>query len=478
MGEEQDKLVRRVIVVDDEKNIRRMLRMVLEGEGYTVEVLESAEELLPRLGQGRVDVVMLDVRLPGMDGLTALEKIRAEHNDVNVIMISGHASLTDAVRATKLGAFDFLEKPLDRERVLVSVRNSVERRSLNARIRALELAEGGDEPMLGESEIMDTIRAKIAKIAPTGVRVLVTGESGTGKELVARALHKASKRANGPFVKVNCAAIPAELIESELFGHERGAFTGAVQRKRGCFELADGGTLFLDEIGDMSLDAQAKVLRAIQTGEIMRVGGERSFTVDVRIVAATNKDLDDEVRTGAFREDLYYRLSVVPIMTPPLRERGDDVPLLIRSFLDRFAREHAVPPLALTPDAERALTQHSFPGNVRELRNLAERLVILAESPIDLDDLPAAIAGSMASQTSEESETRGGTIDLAAYGNLTLRELRETVERDYIMRKLDETGWNVTRTAELLGIERTNLHKKLKQLGLKKDSNLPAQSSS
>jgi len=353
------------------------------------------------------------------------------------------------------------------------VRNSVERRSLNAKIRALEVAEGGDEPMLGESEALHAIRQQIAKIAPTAVRVLITGESGTGKELVAREIHKASRRANGPFVKVNCAAIPSELIESELFGHERGAFTGAVQKKRGCFELADGGTLFLDEIGDMSMDAQAKVLRAIQTGEIMRVGGERSFMVDVRIVAATNKDLEDEVRAGAFREDLYYRLSVVPLATPPLRDRGGDIMLLMQQFISRFAAEHAVEPMRFTPEAERAIARYSFPGNVRELRNLAERLVILAENPIDVGDLPPSIAGGEGPKLTPSAGVAGGS-DLAAYGNLTLRELREVVERDYILRKLEETGWNVTRTAELLGIERTNLHKKLKQLGLKKDSGLPS----
>ena len=266
MAEAQDRLVRRVIVVDDEKNIRRTLQMVLEGEGYTVECMESAEDLFPRLSESPVDAVILDVRLPGMDGLEALEKIRAENPEISVMMMSGHATLNDAVRATRLGAFDFLEKPLDRERVLVAVRNCVERRSLSARVRALEIAEGGDEEMLGASQAIDRIREQIGKVAATGVRVLITGESGTGKELIARAVHRASRRANGPFVKVNCAAIPAELIESELFGHERGAFSGAVQRKRGRFELADGGTLFLDEIGDISPAFQAKLLRVLQEG--------------------------------------------------------------------------------------------------------------------------------------------------------------------------------------------------------------------
>ncbi|MBI2375768.1 MAG: sigma-54-dependent Fis family transcriptional regulator [Deltaproteobacteria bacterium] len=466
-----------MLVVDDEKNIRKTLEMVLSGEGYTVETLGSAEEMFASLGERRFDAIILDVRLPGMDGLTALERLAAERPEAPVIMISGHANLSDAVRATKLGAFDFLEKPLNRDRVLVSVRNCVARRSLSARIRALEVAEGGDEPMLGDSEAMRRVREQVSKVAVAGVRVLVTGESGTGKELVARAIHRASRRADGPFVKVNCAAIPAELIESELFGHEKGAFTGAIQKKRGHFELADGGTLFLDEIGDMSLDAQAKVLRALQTGEISRVGGEKGFVVDVRVIAATNKDLEEEVREGRFREDLFYRLSVVPLHTPPLRERGRDVLVLMRSFLDRFAAEHGTALKVLQPEVEAALLAYAFPGNVREMRNLAERLVILGGNPIGLDDLPPQISGATGRDVPAAlalTEGRSGVIDLASYGtHLTLRELRELVERDYVLRKLEETGWNVTRAAEQLGIERTNLHKKLKQLGLKKDSALP-----
>jgi DNA-binding NtrC family response regulator len=475
MAEDHDRLVRRVIVVDDEKNIRRTLEMVLDGEGYSVECMETAEELFPRLQESPVDAVLMDVRLPGMDGLQALERIRAEAPEVSVIMISGHATLNDAVRATRLGAFDFLEKPLSRERVLVAVRNCVERRSMAQRVRALEIAEGGDEEMLGASPAIERIREQIAKVAPTGVRVLVTGESGTGKELIARAIHRMSKRVTGPFVKVNCAAIPAELIESELFGHERGAFSGAVQKKKGRFELADGGTLFLDEIGDMSLEAQAKVLRALQTGEISRVGGERVFHVDVRVIAATNKDLEEEVEKGGFREDLFFRLSVVPVKSPALRERGGDILHLMRAFLGQFAREHAVSPVPeLAPEVEDVLLRYTFPGNVRELRNLAERLVILAGNPIRLEDLPPQIAGAqgrsrpptLAAAPAPAPEQ----LDLyARYGHMTLRELREAVERDFILKRLEETGWNVTRTAEQLGIERTNLHKKLKSLGVKKD---------
>jgi two-component system, NtrC family, nitrogen regulation response regulator NtrX len=469
---EADQIGRRVLVVDDERNIRRTLQMVLEGEGYSVEALESAEELLPRLTTTPIDVIMLDVRLPNMDGLTALEKIREDHHEIPVIMISGHATLEEAVRAMTIGASDFLEKPLSRERVLVTVKNAIERRALSARVRALEAAEGGDEPMIGESDAIKRVREQIAKVAATGVRVLITGESGTGKELIAREIHRASKRANGPFVKVNCAAIPSELIESELFGHERGAFSGAVQKKRGRFELADGGTLFLDEIGDMSIDAQAKVLRVLQTGEVMRVGGEKVFVVDVRVIAATNKDLEEEVKKGNFREDLYFRLSVVPITSPPLRDRGGDILVLMREFLAHFSSEHAVEPVMLAPDAAEAIARYSFPGNVRELRNLAERLVILAGNPVRLEDLPPQISGGQGSARppvlAGGAAPKAGGVDISQYGNLTLRELREAVERDYILRKLEDTGWNVTRTAEILGIERTNLHKKLKQLGLRK----------
>ncbi|MBK8011552.1 MAG: sigma-54-dependent Fis family transcriptional regulator [Deltaproteobacteria bacterium] len=465
----------RVVVVDDERNIRRTLSMVLEGEGYSVETFDSSEAFLPRLERGSVDVVLLDVRLPGLDGIATLAKVRETHADIPVIMISGHASLEEAVRAMTMGASDFMEKPLSRERVLVTVKNAIERRALSAKVRAFEATQEGDEEMLGESSAIQQIRDQIAKVAATGVRVLITGESGTGKELIARAIHRASKRANGPFVKVNCAAIPSELIESELFGHERGAFSGAVQKKRGRFELADGGTLFLDEIGDMSLDAQAAVLRVLQTGEVIRVGGEKVFMVDVRVVAATNKDLEEEVRNGSFREDLFFRLSVVPIHAPPLRDRGDDITLLIERFLGHFSREHGVEPtVSLTQEAKDAIRGYGFPGNVRELRNLAERLVILADNPVSLSDLPPAIAGADGRSrppglSDDRRHPSGRGIDLDRFDNLTLRDLREAVEREYILKKLEETGWNVTRTADMLGIERTNLHKKLKQLGLRKN---------
>ena len=473
MTDGADPIGQRVAVVDDERNIRRTLTMVLEGEGYSVETFESADAFFPRLDRGGIDVILLDVRMPGTDGITALSRIKVDRPDVPVVMISGNATIEEAFEARTKGASDFVEKPLGRERVLVCVENAIKERAREARLRALEADAQGDE-MLGTSQAIERIRTQILKVAGTGVRVLITGESGTGKELIARAIHRASKRAHGPFVKVNCAAIPAELIESELFGYERGAFTGAARQKRGRFELADKGTLFLDEIGDMSIEAQAKVLRVLQTGEVIRVGGEKGFIIDVRVVAATNKDLEEEVRLGNFREDLFFRLSVVPIESPPLRERGNDVLLLMNHYLERFSLEHGVDSVVtLAADAADAIAAHTFPGNVRELRNLSERLVILAENPVRLSDLPPSIAGDKGSN--RPPTLTGGTddnrvIDLSKYegSSPTLRELREIVEREYIEKKLEETGWNVTRTAEILGIERTNLHKKLKQLGLKK----------
>ncbi|MBX2813581.1 MAG: sigma-54 dependent transcriptional regulator [Myxococcales bacterium] len=472
MTEGSDPIGQRVAVVDDERNIRRTLSMVLEGEGYSVETFESPDAFFPRLERGGIDVILLDVRMPGTDGLTALSRLKVERPEIPVIMISGNASIEEAFEARTKGASNFIEKPLGRERVLVCVENAIKERDREARLRALEADEQTDE-MLGTSPAIERVRTQIAKVASTGVRVLITGESGTGKELIARAIHRASKRARGPFVKVNCAAIPAELIESELFGYEKGAFTGADRQKRGRFELADNGTLFLDEIGDMSIEAQAKVLRALQTGEVVRVGGEKSFFVDVRVVAATNKDLEEEVRLGSFREDLFFRLSVVPIESPPLRERGEDISLLMSHYLDQFSLEHGVDPaVKLSPQAKQAISSYTFSGNVRELRNLAERLVILADNPITLSDLPPTIAGDKGSARPpglSSAGSKSSRLDLSQFGtHFTLRELREMVERQYIEMKLEDTGWNVTKTAEILGIERTNLHKKLKQLGLKK----------
>jgi two-component system, NtrC family, nitrogen regulation response regulator NtrX len=451
-----------LLVVDDEKNIRRTLRMVLEAEGYDVQEAETAEEALKLLEAQPVDLGIFDIRLPGMDGLNLLSKARELWRDLPVIVISGHADTSDVVDAMKRGANDFFGKPVDRERVLVSVRNALSRKSLEDKVQVLSARERhfADE-MLGESPAMKKLREEIAKVAPTSGRVLITGESGTGKELIAAEIHRESKRADGPFVKVNCAAIPSELIESELFGHEKGSFTGAAARRRGQFEAADGGTLFLDEIGDMSLSAQAKVLRALQTGEVTRVGSERILTVDVRVVAATNKDLENEVREGTFREDLFFRLNVVPIRSPPLRERMDDVPLLAERFFLLAVRENGMRPKPVDTEVLERLKGYRWPGNVRELRNVCERMVIMSGDRITAEDVPESIL-----TRATPPPVPGAAADLSHYGEVPLRELRDLVERDYILKKLEEHDWNITQAAQALGVERTNLHKKIKQHGL------------
>jgi DNA-binding NtrC family response regulator len=436
--------------------------MVLEAEGYEVREAESAEEALPLLESEPVDLGLFDVRLPGMDGLALLQRARELWRDLPVIVISGHAETPDVVEAMRRGALDFFGKPVDRDRVVVSVRNALARRSLEGKVQALAARERRfDDEMLGESPAMARLREEIGKVAPTQGRVLILGESGTGKELIAHEIHRQSKRAAGPFVKVNCAAIPSELIESELFGHEKGSFSGAAARRRGQFEVAHGGTLFLDEIGDMSLSAQAKVLRALQTGEVTRVGSEKAFTVDVRVIAATNKELEAEVREGTFREDLFFRLAVVPIRAPALRERLEDVPLLAERFLQLACRENGLRPKPVDPAVPRRLAQYRWPGNVRELRNLCERLVIMSGERVTEADVPAEIGPRAAGAAAP-----GGPADLSRYGEVGLRELRDLVERDYILQKLEEHDWNITQAAQALGVERTNLHKKIKQHGL------------
>jgi len=458
-----------VLVVDDEKNIRRTLRMVLETEGYAVLEAESAEEALKLLEAEPVDLGMFDVRLPGMDGLALLSRARELWRDLPVIVISGHAETPDVVEAMRRGALDFFSKPVDRERVVVSVKNALARRSLEERVKELSSRERrfGDE-MLGESAALRALREQIVKVAPTQGRVLISGESGTGKELIAEEIHRLSKRSGGPFVKVNCAAIPSELIESELFGHEKGSFSGAAARRRGQFEVAHGGTLFLDEIGDMSSSAQAKVLRVLQTGEVTRVGSERAFTVDVRVVAATNKDLEAEVREGNFREDLFFRLNVVPILAPPLRDHLEDVPLLAGRFVQLATRENGMRPKPVDPEVLLRLKAYLWPGNVRELRNVCERMAIMSGDRITAADVPSYVAPRAAAAVSE-----GGAGDLSGYGEVPLRELRELVERDYILKQLEAHDWNITQAAQALGIERTNLHKKIRQHGLSRTGRAP-----
>ncbi len=488
-----------ILVVDDEKNIRRTLRMVLEGEGLTVRDAETAEEALAVLEDEPVDVLVTDIRLPGMSGIDLLQRVK--HTPawavLPVVVISGHAAVTEAVDAIKLGALDFFEKPLDRDRVLVSVRNALRTRRLEREVDDLRSAVGAREEMLGESPVMRKLFAEVERVAPTRARVLVTGESGTGKELVARALHRLSPRREGAFVKVNCAAIPAELVESELFGHEKGSFTGAVGRKRGHFETAHGGTLFLDEIGDMPLAAQAKVLRALQSGEVTRVGGNETLTVDVRVVAATNKDLEREVKEGRFREDLYFRLNVLPLRTPALREHPEDVPRLVMRFLHEFCRENGMKVKAVDPEVHDELSRRGFPGNVRELKNLVERLAILAGDPISLLDLPEESRSSRELRAQAEAARRSaqGTpsvpppapsprgageddddddlpplpVPREPGARASLRDYRDQCERHYITETLRAVDWNISRAASLLGVERTNLHKKIRGLGIHRD---------
>ncbi len=452
-----------ILVIDDEKNIARSLRMILTGEGFEVVTAGSGESALERVRGGLwPDLALIDLKLPGIDGIETMRRLRAMPEasaSMPVVMISGHATLGDAVEAVKLGAADFLEKPLDRDRVLITVRNLVSSFRLEGEVRELREKLADRYRMAGDSQPMKRLYSEIEKVAPTRGRVLVTGESGSGKELVAWAIHRLSDRAEMRFVKVNCAAIPAELIESELFGHEKGAFTGAVGTRRGQFEVASGGTLFLDEIGDMSPSAQAKVLRALQSGEITRVGGETTVSVDVRVIAATNKDIEAEVREGRFREDLYFRLNVIRIRVPPLRERKEDIPILVERFLEEFCRENVVQRKLVAPEVAERLGSYHWPGNVRELKNVVERMAILSGEVIGPSDLP----DFMRRPPSE----RSGRVD--EFADLDMRGFKEEMERRFILLKLRENDWNISSSARALGMERTNLHKRMKALGISKD---------
>ena len=429
--------------------------MILEFERYRVEEASTGREALRRVMTRPPAAVLLDIKMPEMDGLATLSSLRERGHDMPVVMISGHGDIAAAVEATRLGAYDFLEKPLERERVLLALRNAVERQRLEDENRLLR---GAPFELVGESAAMQELRATIERTAPTPATVLITGESGVGKELVARAIHAGSPRSELPLVQVNCAAIPDELIESELFGHEKGAFTGAVRRQIGKFTAADGGTIFLDEVGDMSARTQAKVLRALQSGEIEPVGARTTVTVDVRVVAATHRDLLAEIEAGNFREDLYYRLNVVPVYAPPLRERLDDLPLLVDHFIERFAAENNYRPKTLTEEAIRQLQAMPWRGNVRELKNLVERLLILTPG----DEIDRADVLRLASP-------ERGELSEAILAVSTLREFRETAERLYLAKRLEEHGWNVTRTAKAIGTPRSNLYKKMDQHGLRRE---------
>jgi two-component system, NtrC family, nitrogen regulation response regulator NtrX len=445
-----------ILIVDDERAIQRSLRGVLEDEGYRVTAVGSAEEALARLADDPPDLVFLDIWMPGMDGLEALAEIKQRRRETAVVMISGHGTIETAVKATKLGAYDFVEKPLSLEKTLLVVERTLEHARLEQQHRQLrERVERGQE-IVGKSSVIDELRQQIAVAAPTTGRVLIHGESGAGKELVARAIHARSTRAEGSFVEVNCAAVPEELIESELFGHERGAFTGAVARRRGKFELADGGTLFLDEIGDMSLKTQAKVLRVLEEQAFERVGGKETIRVDVRVITASNQNLQEQIVAGKFREDLFYRLNVIPIEVPALRKRKGDLPALVEHFIALVSAENGRRPKTIAPEALAYFLTYDWPGNVRELRNMVERLVIMAPGDvIGPDDLPPPL------RTREE----GGTIE-SAQRDRKLKDARETFERAYILSELREHEWNMTRTAEKLGIERSHLYRKLKAYGI------------
>ena len=451
-----------ILVVDDEAGVRSSLAGILGDEGYAVTACDSGEAGLAALEARRYDLVLLDVWLPGLDGLEVLRRIRERDSELPVVVISGHGTIETAVKAVRLGAQDFVEKPLSLEKTVLAVRNALRQRRLESQLRELRQQLDARYAMVGESPALQRLREEIRQAAPSNGRVLIFGENGTGKELVARAIHAQSQRAAGPFVEVNCAAIPEELIESELFGHTKGAFTGAHATRKGKFELADGGTLFLDEIGDMSLKTQAKVLRALQEQRVEPVGGSGSVDVDVRVIAATNKDLEAEIRGGRFREDLYFRLNVIPFQVPPLRDRREDIPLLVRHFMQVLSAEHGRKAREVVPDALEALARLPWPGNVRELRNILERLVIMTPGErIELQHLPTTLASSLSARPPAADESSP-----AASGDGTLLAAREAFERRYILERYRECGGNMSRTAESLGVERSNLYRKMKAFGL------------
>jgi two-component system, NtrC family, nitrogen regulation response regulator NtrX len=446
-----------ILVVDDEEGIRKILRQVLEYEGHDVRVASGGGEAIDAYVDLRPDLVFMDVKMARMDGLEALDRIRDHDSDACVVMISGHGNIETAVEATRRGAYDFLEKPLDTDRLLLTIRNALQQRGLvqeNARLRGE--VESRYE-IVGRSFAIRSLLDRIEKVAPTDARVLISGENGTGKELVARAIHRLSARGEEPFVEVNCAAIPSELIESELFGHMKGSFTGAHADRAGKFEQATGGTLFLDEIGDMSLAAQAKVLRALQEGIITRVGGEKPIRVDVRVIAATNKSLEDEIASGRFREDLYHRLNVVPIHVPPLRERREDVPMLVRHFARKAVEEQRLPVRDFEPGALEELARLDWSGNVRELRNTVERLLILGRGGgISAADVERLVGGRHA----------GDALSADMLGAATFSEFKERAERAFILARLRENDWNVSETARRIEMPRSNLYKKIERYGL------------
>lgn len=440
-----------VLVVDDEKSIRDSIKMILEYEKYAVAFAENGMKALASVKEQQIDAMLLDIKMTGMDGIEVLKEMRNRHAEIPVIMISGHGTIETAVEATKLGAFDYLSKPLDRDKLLVTVRNALNQKRLAAEVNRIR----EHETILGESLKIREILSLIQRVGPTESRILITGESGTGKELVAKAVHKASKRALMPLVEVNCAAIPSELIESEMFGHEKGSFTGATAQRIGKFQQADGGTIFLDEVGDMSLQAQAKVLRVLEEGKIERVGGDKIISVDVRVIAATNKNLLEEIKKGTFREDLYHRLNVIPMHVPPLRERREDIPILARAFVEETCARNGFALKTLSDQVVAALGNMEWSGNVRELRNIVERLVIMTQG--NLIESPNLETLSLA---------RGSGIDDLVQTSKTFQDFKDRAEAAFIKHQLDLHNWNVSKTAEALEMERSHLYTKIKKYGL------------
>jgi two-component system nitrogen regulation response regulator NtrX len=481
----------RILVIDDEAGIRDSMRMILEYEGYECLLAATGPEGLQMAEREAPDLVFLDIKMPAMDGIEVLERLRARSDAPPVVMISGHATVSTAVEATRKGAFDFIEKPLASDRVLLTVRHAVDQRRLREENVTLRRAAEARHEMVGESPALERVRDAIGKAAPTNATVLILGESGVGKELVARAIHRNSLRARERFVQVNCAAIPEELIESELFGHEKGSFTGATEKQIGKFEQADRGTIFLDEVGDMSAKTQAKVLRVLQEGEVERLGSSKTMKVDVRVIAATNKRLEEEIDAGRFREDLYFRLSVIPIHVPPLRERTQDIPLLVKHFTELFNRESSFKPRRFSNEALAEMQQQRWRGNIRELRNTVERLLIMsrgdaveaadireilrvAERPASAAAMASAAPAGPMSHAAAASEPTAPAAALAPSGTApaavepvpkpgTLREFKEVSERAFLVERLREFGWNISRTAEMLDTPRSNLYKKLEQ---------------
>jgi two-component system, NtrC family, nitrogen regulation response regulator NtrX len=468
----------RILVIDDEGAIRDSLKMILEYEGYEVLTAATGEDGIAQAEREAPDLIFLDVKMPGMDGLEVLQRLRHLVEVTPMVVISGHGTVSTAVEATKLGAFDFIEKPLERERVLVTVRNAVDSRRLRTENRSFRRDAEKRYQIVGDSPLLGRVRESIAKAAPTSATVLIWGESGVGKELVARAIHRESLRRDGPFVQVNCAAIPDELIESELFGHEKGSFTGASDRQIGKFEQADKGTIFLDEVGDMSLKTQAKVLRVLQEQELERLGSNRIIKVDVRVIAATNKNLEEEILRATFREDLFYRLNVIPIHVPPLRERKDDIAALVRHFADLFSRENNFRRKTFTVPAMERLKQHHWRGNIRELRNFVERLIIMSPGDqVDVRDLPdfgsaraPEPSSAMATMVPAASTAAPPPAEVDWMQAPTLQEFKSTSERAFLVNKLRENAWNISKTAEVIDTPRSNLYKKLEQYQISQET--------